>query len=73
MQAKSKIKLGVKRTGEISSFIGDISLARNKLGYRPKVTLETGLVRNIEWYVEAMKERRVYDTQRRNLAKRGWA
>ncbi|MDH4158453.1 MAG: NAD-dependent epimerase/dehydratase family protein [candidate division Zixibacteria bacterium] len=73
MQAESKIKTGVKRTGEISSFIGDITLARNKLGYRPKVTLETGLVRNIEWYVKAMKERRVYETQRRNLAKRGWA
>ncbi|MCK4302426.1 MAG: NAD-dependent epimerase/dehydratase family protein [candidate division Zixibacteria bacterium] len=70
--SSSKISSSSKRTGEISSFVGDISLARRHLGYKPQVLLEDGLVENIGWYVQAMKERRVYESQRRNLARRGW-
>ena len=71
--SKSQIDIGVKRVGEISSFIGDLTLARTELGYAPKVSLQEGLKHNIKWYVEAMKIRRNYETQRRNLARRGWA
>ncbi|MCK4462571.1 MAG: NAD-dependent epimerase/dehydratase family protein [candidate division Zixibacteria bacterium] len=69
----SKITTTDKRVGEISSFVGDISLARTKLGYRPRVTLQDGLQATAEWYFEVMKQRRIYATQRRNLARRGWA
>ncbi|MBU8933139.1 MAG: NAD(P)-dependent oxidoreductase [candidate division Zixibacteria bacterium] len=69
----SRVSASTKRVGEISSFTGDISLARRLLGYAPKVTLEQGLPLNIEWYLKAMKIRRVYESQRRNLARRGWA
>jgi len=70
--SSSKITTSDKRVGEISSFVGDIALARKKLSYRPKVSLQAGLERTAEWYFEAMKNRRIYATQRRNLARRGW-
>ncbi len=75
LDSRSKIVIGNRRVGEISTFIGDISLARKKLGYSPKVTLEEGLPKNIEWYIEAAsyKAMRVYQRQRRNLKRRGWA
>ena len=38
--ADSKIVLSNKRIGEISSFVGDISLASNMLGYKPKISLK---------------------------------
>jgi len=71
--AKSKISSIDKRVGEISTFIGDISKAQKLLGYKPKVCLKEGLKLCTDWYVKAMKERRVYESQRRNLARRGWA
>ncbi len=70
--SSSMISSSSKRVGEISSFIGDISQAKEKLGYRPKVSLHEGLQATSEWYFEAMKQRRIYATQRRNLARRGW-
>jgi len=70
--SKSKISCTSKRVGEISSFIGDIRLARRLLGYRPVTSLKAGLGPSFEWYVQAMKERRVYESQRRNLDRRGW-
>lgn len=73
LNSNSKLSSISKRVGEISSYTGDISLARNILGYNPKVMLKDGLIANIDWYIEAMKERRVYECQRRNLMKRGWA
>jgi len=73
LNSKSKISSTNKRVGEITSYTGDISLARKILGYNPKVLLKDGLITNIDWYIEAMKERRVYECQRRNLMKRGWA
>ncbi len=73
LDSKSKISIDNKRTGEISTFVADISKARELLGYRPKVSLEVGLVRNIEWYLEVMKSRNIYESQRRDLLRRGWA
>lgn len=73
LNSRSKLSTTSKRVGEISSYTGDISLARRILGYNPKVLLKDGLIANIEWYINAMKERRVYECQRRNLKKRGWA
>lgn len=71
--SESRISFENKRVGEITSFVGNIDLAGKLLGYRPKVTLEEGLSKSFEWYKKTMKIRRVYDTQRRNLARRGWA
>lgn len=73
LQSGSRITLGRKRTGEISTFVADISRAKRLLGYRPKVSLEVGLEKNIEWYIEVMKRPKIYRAQRRDLARRGWA
>ncbi|MEW6412851.1 MAG: NAD-dependent epimerase/dehydratase family protein [Candidatus Zixiibacteriota bacterium] len=73
LDSKSEISIDDKRTGEISTFVADISRAGKLLGYRPKVSLEEGLERNIEWYLKVMKSRRIYEAQRRDLLKRGWA
>ena len=69
----SKISSTSKRVGEISSYVGDISLAKKELGYLPKVSLREGIAATSKWYFEVMKQRRIYETQRRNLARRGWA
>ncbi|UCE23530.1 MAG: NAD-dependent epimerase/dehydratase family protein [Candidatus Zixiibacteriota bacterium] len=71
--SQSKIVVGKKRTGEISRFVADISRARRLLGYKPKVSLEVGLEKNIDWYLEVMKIRKIYEAQRRDLMRRGWA
>jgi UDP-glucose 4-epimerase len=73
LNSKSRITIGEKRVGEISSFIGDISLARKHLKYSPKVSLDEGLTLSIDWYRKVMKIPRIYQTQRRNLQRRGWA
>jgi len=73
VDSRSQIVMGDKRTGEISTFVADISRAKKLLGYRPKVSLEVGLEKNIEWYLEVMKRRKIYEAQRRDLARRGWA
>jgi len=72
LKSKSKVTSSVKRVGEISSFVADIGLARRLIGYKPKTTLKEGLELNAEWYFKAMKDRKVYGSQRRNLARRGW-
>ncbi len=72
LDSQSTILLSDKRVGEISSFVGNITAARRLLGYSPTTTLRRGLMPSIDWYIEAIKNRRAYESQRRNLAKRGW-
>lgn len=71
--SESRIVIGHKRLGEISSFVADISRARRLLGYSPKVSIEDGLVESLEWYSKLMKDRNMAGRQKRLLAKRGWA
>jgi len=75
LDSRSKIKIGTKRVGEISMFVGDISLARTKLGYSPKVSLKEGLPINIDWHRQATRSgaMRIYQRQRRSLIRHGWA
>lgn len=40
------------RPGEVMRFAADISLARTKLGFEPKVSLEEGIAKHIDWFVE---------------------
>ena len=73
MGSSSELKIGTKRTGEISTFVADISNATKLLGYKPKVNVVNGIKKNIEWYLEAMTKRKVYESQVRDLKRRGWA
>jgi len=40
------------RPNEVRRFIADITLAKNKLGFKPKVNLNEGLNKYIDWYME---------------------
>ena len=44
---------GPPRAGDIRDSLADISLARELLGYEPKVDFREGLRRTVEWYREA--------------------
>ena len=38
------------RPGDVRRLLGDITLARDLVGYRPEVTLEAGLLETVNWY-----------------------
>jgi dTDP-L-rhamnose 4-epimerase len=61
---------GKYRVGDIRHCVADISLARDRLGYRPAVTLEDGLVELSEWLRDQAAEDRVPQASR-ELASRG--
>ncbi len=46
----TKIEVKGNRTGEVVTFIADISRAREKLGFEPKVQFPQGIRRSVEWY-----------------------
>jgi len=46
----SKIRLGENRPGEVVKYIADISKAKKILGFNPKVSIDEGLRKSIEWY-----------------------
>jgi UDP-glucose 4-epimerase len=48
--SSSRIRYGEPRTGDISYSLADISKARTILGWEPKVSLDEGLRRTIEYY-----------------------
>jgi nucleoside-diphosphate-sugar epimerase len=43
---------GPPRPGDVSESLADVSLARELLGYEPRVEFEEGLQRTIAWIVE---------------------
>ncbi len=50
MKSSSKLIIAASRTGEVTKYVADLSLAQETLGYAPKVSLEEGLKRSIDWY-----------------------
>ncbi|RLI97010.1 MAG: nucleoside-diphosphate sugar epimerase [Candidatus Aenigmatarchaeota archaeon] len=47
---KSKVIVKESRTGEVIKYEADISKAKERLGYDPKVGLDEGITRSIEWF-----------------------
>ena len=47
---KSRVVVTEPRAGEVIKYIADISKARERLGYEPKVALEQGIKRAIDWF-----------------------
>jgi nucleoside-diphosphate-sugar epimerase len=41
------------RPGDVQHSLADIRQARKIIGYRPKVDLETGIRRTVDWYRES--------------------
>jgi dTDP-L-rhamnose 4-epimerase len=58
------------RVGDIRHCFADISLARERLGYEPRVTLDDGLVELAEWLGGQEADDRVGEA-REELAARG--
>lgn len=50
MASKNKITVGKTRAGEVEKFCPDISLAQKVLGFRPRIGIEEGLEKALEWY-----------------------
>jgi UDP-glucose 4-epimerase len=48
----SRVVIGANRTGEVVRYVADIALAREQLGYAPRVPLAEGLARTLAWYRE---------------------
>lgn len=44
------IKIDENRRGEVVKYIADITKAREKIGFEPKIQVEEGIERTIEWY-----------------------
>ena len=70
--SESQVIRGIKRTGEISMFVGDISLARRKLGYKPKVRLMDGLSKTWKWYSQIIRDPKIAAEQKKSLKRWGW-
>ena len=39
-----------KRSGDVKHSLADITRAREKLGYEPRISFEEGLARAVDWY-----------------------
>jgi UDP-glucose 4-epimerase len=51
----SKIIIKENRPGEVWRFTADISKAAKLLQYKPKIDIDTGLERTVQWYKEYLK------------------
>jgi UDP-glucose 4-epimerase len=45
-----KITVEENRTGEVMKFLADITKAKEKISYNPKINIEEGIKRSVEWY-----------------------
>jgi len=50
MGGRNGIAVHPTRPGEITSFVADISKARDLLRYRPQIDISEGLARSVHWY-----------------------
>jgi UDP-glucose 4-epimerase len=55
-----EVKYGPERAGDIKHSLADISRAEQYLGYKPKVDLEEGLSRTVEWYRKVRANLSIY-------------
>jgi len=51
MNAKNKIIVRETRKGEVTKFIADISKARQRLSFKPKIQITKGIRKTIDWYL----------------------
>jgi len=50
MKGQNKIIIQERRTGEVVKFIANITKAKQKLGYKPKINIVDGIKKSIWWY-----------------------
>lgn len=51
-KARNNILLADNRPGEVVRFVGDITKAKRELGYEPKIGIELGIKKAIQWYAQ---------------------
>ncbi len=51
-----KITVAPSQLGEVTHYVADITKARELLGYDPKVPLEEGIMRTVQWNLEWAKQ-----------------
>ena len=59
---------GPARAGDVRKSVADVSLARELLGYTPKVEFAEGLYRTLQWYREQSQERAAEERLTENQA-----
>ncbi len=52
LQSNNKIILEKNRTGEVVKYVADITKIKSKLRYKPKVGVDAGIMKSIDWYAE---------------------
>jgi len=52
---QNKWNFRINRPGEVLRFEADITMAKNLLGYKPKVDIEPGLNKTVRWYSQLFK------------------
>jgi len=50
--SRGRIIVSEPKTGEVIKYIADISNAGELLGYEPKVAIEEGVRKSVEWYTK---------------------
>lgn len=50
LNKKAKVKYAAKQQGDVEMTFADISKSRELLGYEPKISIEEGVKRLVEWY-----------------------
>ena len=49
-KSNAKIIIRENRTGDVMNFVGDITKSNKKLSYSPKISLEEGIIKAVQWY-----------------------
>lgn len=55
LNSKSKIIVKENRIGEVVKYIANIEKAKIILNYNPKIDIENGIIKSIEWYLSEFK------------------
>lgn len=55
MKSEVRVLYKDKRLGDVSMHLADINLARKLIGFKPKVGLEEGLKKTVDWYTGGEK------------------
>ena len=50
LQSDNEIIIEGNRTGEVVKYVADITKIKSKLGYKPKVGVDAGIMKSIDWY-----------------------
>jgi UDP-glucose 4-epimerase len=56
---KAKVEYKEKQKGDVKDTYADTSKARNELEYNPKISLEEGLRKEVEWIEEKIKKKEI--------------